>query len=438
MAHPGYSRSQLRRAVLSSYLGSVIEYYDFLLYATASAVVFNKVFFSALDPLAATVASFGTLATGYFARPLGGILFGHYGDRIGRKKMLILSMILMGVGSTLIGLLPTYAQIGVWAPILLVLLRIVQGIAVGGEWGGAVLMSAEHASSRRGLWASFTNAGAPSGVVLSTLALALAAGATGEDEFLAWGWRIPFLLSIVLLAVGLYVRAGVTETPVFAEAATGKPARPPLLEVLRHHPRNLALSIGIGFGAFVAQATLTTFLIAYAVDAGFPRPTVLNALTLSSAVAVAGIIGFSALSDRVGRRPVVLAGAAAMAIWAFLIFPMVDSGSTILLALVVVVGQGIVHAAWYGPLAALYSELFSTRTRYTGASLGYQISGLGAGLAPLIFASVLAAGGGTLLISIIIAAGCVISIACILIIRETATTDLTVDPEAATVPAGTP
>ena len=437
MAHPGYSRSQLRRAVLSSYLGSVIEYYDFLLYATASAVVFNKVFFSALDPLAATVASFGTLATGYFARPLGGILFGHYGDRIGRKKMLILSMILMGVGSTLIGLLPTYAQIGVWAPILLVLLRIVQGIAVGGEWGGAVLMSAEHASSRRGLWASFTNAGAPSGVVLSTLALALAAGATGEDEFLAWGWRIPFLLSIVLLAVGLYVRAGVTETPVFAEAATGKPARPPLLEVLRHHPRNLALSIGIGFGAFVAQATLTTFLIAYAVDAGFPRPTVLNALTLSSAVAVPGSSDSRHCRTASGADrscspapPRWRSGRSSSSRWS-------TAGRTILLALVVVVGQGIVHAAWYGPLAALYSELFSTRTRYTGASLGYQISGLGAGLAPLIFASVLAAGGGTLLISIIIAAGCVISIACILIIRETATTDLTVDPEAATVPAGT-
>src|SRR3712207_2426140 len=182
MTQPHFSRTQLRRAVLSSYLGSVIEYYDFLLYATASAVVFSQVFFSNLDPLVGTVASFGTLATGYIARPLGGIVFGHFGDRIGRKKMLIISMVLMGVGSTLIGLLPTYAQIGVWAPILLVFLRVVQGFAVGGEWGGAVLMSAEHASSRRGLWASFTNAGAPSGVVLSTLVLAASAGLTGEQE----------------------------------------------------------------------------------------------------------------------------------------------------------------------------------------------------------------------------------------------------------------
>ena len=433
MTQPHFSRTQLRRAVLSSYLGSVIEYYDFLLYATASAVVFNKIFFSNLDPLVGTVASFGTLATGYLARPLGGIVFGHYGDRIGRKKMLVLSMTLMGVGSTLIGLLPTYAQIGVWAPILLVLLRVVQGIAVGGEWGGAALMSAEHASSRRGLWTSFTNAGAPTGVVLSTLVLALSAAATGEAEFLAWGWRIPFLLSIVLLAIGLFVRARVAETPVFAEAA--KPARPPLVEVLRNHPRNLLLSIGVGFGAFVAQATITTFVISYAVQLGFPRATVLNALTLSSAVAVFGIIGFSALSDRLGRRPVVLAGAAAMAIWAFALFPLIDSRSTALLVVAVVVGQGVVHTAWYGPLAALYTELFSTGARYTGASLGYQVAGLGAGIAPVAFASVMAAGGGTLTVSIIIAVCCLVSVACILALRETSTADLSADPERAQAPA---
>jgi MFS family permease len=436
MTHPHFSRTQLHRAVLSSFLGSVIEYYDFLLYATAAAVVFSKVFFSNLDPLVGTVASFGTLATGYFARPLGGVIFGHFGDRIGRKKMLVLSMTLMGVGSTLIGVLPTYAQIGVWAPILLVALRVVQGIAVGGEWGGAVLMSAEHASSRRGLWASFTNAGAPCGVVLSTLVLAMSAALTGERGFLTWGWRIPFLLSIVLLAVGLFVRSRVAETPVFAEAAATKPAGAPLLEVLRHHPRNLLLSIGVGFGAFVAQGTITTFLISYAVQAGFPRPTVLNALTLSSLVAVFGIIGYSALSDRVGRRPVVLAGAVGMAIYAFLLFPMVDSRSTLLLTLAIVLGQGVVHPAWYGPLAALYGELFSTGARYTGASLGYQMAGLGAGIAPLVFASILAGGGSTTTVSMIIAAGSVLCIACILALRETATTDLTADPETAVAPAG--
>lgn len=205
--------------------------------------------------------------------------------------------------------------------------------------------------------------------------------------------------------------------------------------MLRHHPRNLLLSIGVGFGAFVAQGTITTFVISYAVHAGFARPTVLNALTLSSIVAVVGILGYSALSDRVGRRPVVLAGAIAMIVYAFLLFPMIDSGSAALLTLAIVIGQGVVHPAWYGPLAALYSELFSTGARYTGASLGYQIAGLGAGLAPVVFASVLAAGGTTTTLSIIIAAGSVLCIVCILALRETATSDLTADPEAAVATA---
>jgi MFS family permease len=426
------SRTQLRRAVASSYLGSVIEYYDFLLYATASAVVFNKVFFSSLDPLVGTVASFGTLATGYLARPLGGVLFGHYGDRVGRKRMLILTMALMGVASVLIGLLPTYEQIGALAPVLLVVLRIAQGVAVGGEWGGAVLMSAEHATTRRGLWASFTNAGAPSGMVLSTLVLALAAGITGEEQFLSWGWRIPFLLSAVLLAVGLFVRAKVEETPVFTASAA--PERPPLLEVLTRHPRALLLSIGVGFGAFVAQGTLTVFVISYAVQAGFARPTVLKALTVSSVVAVLGIVGFSALSDRLGRRPIVLAGAVAMAAWAFLIFPLIDSGSTALLVLAVVIGQGVVHASMYGPLAALYSELFPTRSRYTGASLGYQIAGIGAGLSPVVFAGVMAGSASSVAVSTIIAACCLVSVGCILALGETSRLDLTSEPEARALP----
>jgi MFS family permease len=417
--------------VLSSYLGSVIEYYDFLLYATASAVVFNQVFFSNLDPVVGTVASFGTLATGYIARPLGGLLFGHFGDRIGRKQMLVLSMTVMGVGSTLIGLLPTNAQIGAWAPVLLILLRVLQGVAIGGEWSGAVLMSTEHATSRRGLWASFTGAGAPSGMVLSTLVLAASAAISGEEGFLVWGWRIPFILSIALLAVGLFVRLKVAETPVFREAAAAAaaagPSRPPLLEVLRNHPRNLLLSIGVGFGAFVAQGTLTVFVISYAVQAGFPRPEVLNALTLSSLVAIFGTLFYSHLSDRFGRRPMVLAGAAGMAIWAFALFPLIDSGSGFLLIVSVVVGQGIIHACWYGPLGALYSELFSTRTRYTGSALGYQIAGIGAGIGPLVFASLLAGGGGTFAVSVVIAACCLLSIACTLVLGESSTADLTDD-----------
>ncbi|PXY22226.1 MFS transporter [Prauserella muralis] len=429
---PRHSRTQLRRAVLSSYLGSVIEYYDFLLYATASAVVFSKVFFSSLDPVVGTVASLGTFTTGYLARPLGGVLFGHFGDVLGRKRMLVITMTMMGIASTLIGLLPTYDQIGAWAPILLVLLRVLQGVAVGGEWGGAVLMSAEHATTRRGLWASFTNAGAPSGMVVSTLMLTLAAAVTTDEQFLAWGWRVPFLLSVVLLAIGLFVRLKVEETPVFAAAQDRTPRSLPLVEVLRKHPKNLLLAVGVGFGAFVAQGTLTTFLIAYAVGAGFERQTVLNALTLSSVGAVFGIVGFSALSDRVGRRPVVLGGAVATAAVAFLLFPMIDSGSAVLLTLAVVLGQSVTHPAMYGPLAALFTEMFGTRNRYTGASLGYQIAGLGAGIGPVVFASM--TGAGTTAISAVIAGCCLLTVVCILITRESHRANLTDEPvEAGTV-----
>ncbi|MFJ5985985.1 MFS transporter [Lentzea sp. NPDC092896] len=416
--------TQLRRAVASSFLGSVIEYYDFLLYATASAVVFNKVFFSSLDPLVGTIASFGTFATGYLARPLGGVLFGHYGDLLGRKKMLVLTMSLMGVASFLIGLLPTYAQVGWLAPAGLILLRVVQGISVGGEWGGAVLMSAEHATSRRGLWASFTNAGAPCGMVLSTLALSGTAALTGEKAFLEWGWRVPFLLSLVLLGIGLFVRMKVEETPVFQ--AERKPGSMPLLDVLRNHPRTLLLGIGVGLSAFVAQSTLTTFILAYGVQAGNTRQSILNALTLSSALAVIGILGWSAASDRFGRRPVVLAGAVLMAAFGFVLFPLVDNGFVVI---ALVLGQAVIHPMMYGPLAALYSELFNTGSRYTGASLGYQLAGLGAGLAPLLFAQVQRS-SGTGAIPFILAAFCLLTVVCTVILRETSRSSLTGDRNA--------
>ncbi|MGI5131310.1 MFS transporter [Pseudonocardia sp. CA-107938] len=420
-----HSPTQLRRAVTSSYLGSVIEYYDFLLYATASAAVFGTVFFPNVDPATGVIASFGTLVAGYIARPLGAAIFGHYGDRIGRKRTLVVTMTVMGVVSVLIGLLPSYATIGVWAPILLVVLRILQGIAIGGEWGGAVLISAEHATSRRGLWASFTLSGAPSGMVLSTLALSVVGAIAGKEGLIAWGWRIPFLLSAVLLVIGLFVRSRVEETPVFRDES--RRATMPLVEVLRTQPRALLLSVGVGLGAFVAQGTLTVFVIAYAVRAGFPQPTVLNALTISSVVAAVGILAFSALSDRIGRRPVVVAGAIAMGLWAFAIFPLIDSKSFLLLLVAVVVGQGIIHTAMYGPMAALYSELFPTHVRYTGASLGYQLAGIGAGLAPLVFAAIGAATGSSLVVSLVIAACCLLTVGCVQLLGETGTSALSDD-----------
>lgn len=425
---PAYDPVQLRRAITSSFLGSVVEYYDFLLYGTAAAVVFNKLFFTELSPLVATVASFGTFATGYLARPLGGVLFGHWGDRLGRKRMLIITMSLMGVASALIGVLPTYDAIGTLAPLLLVVLRVIQGIAVGGEWGGAVLMSAEHARTRRGLWASFTNAGAPFGMVLSTLVLTVSGAIAGKDGFLTWGWRVPFLLSIVLVAIGLFVRLRVAETPVFAAArdAAERP-RAPLADVLRRRPGTLALGVGIGFAAFVVQGALTTFLIAYGVGIGYERQTVLNGLTVSSACAVIGIVGWAALSDRLGRRPLIVAGAVLLIIYSFALFPLVNTGNGAVLTITLVLGQGVLHPMVYGPLAALYTELFRTRSRYTGASLGYQIAGIGAGIGPVLFAQIQATtgGGGTMAISAIMAGFCVLTIVCVLILKETRHNDLT-------------
>ncbi|MET0133973.1 MAG: MFS transporter [Kibdelosporangium sp.] len=425
------SQVQLRRAVASSFVGSLIEYYDFLLYATASAVVFNKVFFANLDPLVATIASFATFATGYLARPIGGILFGHFGDLLGRKRMLVLSMVLMGVSSFLIGVLPTYAQVGGFAPIGLVVLRVIQGIAVGGEWGGSVLLSAEHATSRRGLWAGFTNAGAPSGAVLSTAAMTGTSAIVGDAAFLEWGWRVPFLLSIVLLAVGLFIRSRVEETPAFQAVDRAVPRkRLPVVEVLRNHPRVLLLGIGTGFAAFVAQATLTTFVVSYAVQVGHARQEVLNALTISSAGAVVGILAWSAASDRFGRRPIVFIGALLMAVFSFALFPMVQSRNGAILVLALVLGQSVIHAMMYGPLAALYSEMFSTENRYTGASLGYQIAGLGAGLSPLLFAEIQRStgGGGITAISWTLAGFCLLAAICVLALKETNKHDLMPSP----------
>ncbi|WP_459956660.1 MFS transporter [Nocardia sp. IFM 10818] len=420
------ARSQMRRVVASSFTGSLIEYYDFMLYSTASAVVFGKVFFSNLDGLTATIASFATFAAGYLARPLGGIVFGHFGDRLGRKKMLVLTMTLMAGVSTVIGLLPTYAAIGFWAPVLLTLLRVVQGIAVGGEWGGAVLMTAEHATSRRGLWASFTNAGAPAGLVLSTAVMSATAGLTTDAQFLSWGWRIPFLLSLGLLAVGLYIRLSVRETPAFEQLhEAGHDRGFPLLEVLRDHWRNLLLTVGVGLGAFIAQGTLTTFVVAYAVNVGFARPSVLNALTIASAFSVVLIPLWAGLTDRVGRRPVILAGAVSMGLFAFALFPMIRTGSWPMLLIALVLGVGILHPAWYGPLAALCSEMFSTSSRYTGASLGYQLAGIGAGVAPLVFTSMQKSfDNNTIGVSLIVAAFALLSVICVLAISETRHRDL--------------
>jgi len=386
---------QMRRVLFSSFLGSAVEFYDFLLYGTAAALVFGQLFFSDLTPVVATIASFGTLAVGYVARPLGGVVFGHFGDRIGRKSMLVLTMTLMGGASFAIGLLPTYAAIGVLAPLLLIVLRLVQGFAVGGEWGGAALMALEHSDQdRRGFSASFANMGAPAGAVLSTVVLAVVT-LLPEDAFLTWGWRVPFLLSAVLVGIGLYVRLTVTESPLFEQevvtAVASERTRLPIVEVLRGNPRSVLLGIGAGIGAFALQALMATFALSVGVQGGLPRSTVLWLFAAGSLVQVFALPAYAALSDRIGRRPVMIAGCVAAVIAAYPVLRLIASGSVPAVLLGFLIAMPLVQAAMYGPLAAFTTEIFATGNRYTGASLGYQLSStLGGGFAPLISAALVA------------------------------------------------
>ncbi|WP_405967654.1 MHS family MFS transporter [Streptomyces sp. NBC_00015] len=422
---------QLRVVAASGLLGTAVEFYDFLVYGTVAALVFGELFFPGADPAVGTIAAFGTFAAGYVARPLGGILFGHFGDRLGRKSMLLLTMGLMGGASFLVGLLPTYDTIGVWAPVLLITLRVVQGLAIGGEWGGATLMVVEHAGERRrGLWSSFTQMGAPLGSLLSTAVVALVV-TLPKDEFAAWGWRVPFLLSVVLLGVGLFVRLKVVESPLFAEVKKDRAeSRLPILDVLRR-PRPVLLACCVGIGAFTAQSLLTSYLIAYATGIGYARPQVLTALTVSAAVALVVLPCASALSDRVGRRPVVLAGALASAALAFPVLALVDSGSPGLLILAVVLGHGIAQSTMYGPLGALLTEMFGTRVRYTGASLVYQGATLiGAGFSPMIAGSLVAGSGNSTPVSLLLCGGAAVTAVTVLFVRETSRTSLsdTADP----------
>ena len=399
---PAQKKKEARRVILSSYLGSSIEFYDFLLYASASALVFPTVFFNNLDPLAATIASYGTFAAGYLARPLGGAIFGHFGDKLGRKKMLVLSMFIMGIASTLIGLVPSAEMIGSWGAVILVGLRMCQGIAVGGEWGGAALMALEHSEKgRRGFAASFTNAGAPTGAALGTFVLGTFAAVLPQDEFLSWGWRIPFLLSFVLLVIGMIVRSKITESPIFLAALAKEKNEPvkeqkklPIIEVLRR-PKALILTMLAGASGFALQVLLSTFAVSYATEFGAERSSVLYAFAFASVASVFFVIYFAHISDRFGRRPVMLIGLALFVVFLQPFFAMMRSDNWTLILLAFTVALAL-HAVIFGPLAAFISEQFGTGSRYTGASMGYQLATLiGAGFTPTILASLYAASGGT-------------------------------------------
>lgn len=423
-AHPP---SSVRKVIVASLIGTSLEWYDFFIYGTAAALVFNHLFFPSFEPLIGTLLAFTTFAVGFVARPLGGIVFGHYGDKLGRKNVLVVTLLLMGIATFLIGVLPTYATIGVWAPILLVVLRFLQGLGLGGEWGGAVLMTMESGDpNRRGLNASWPQVGVPIGLLLANGVLSLMGTVTSNEAFLAWGWRVPFLLSGLLVVVGLWIRMSIAESPLFTEVeAAEDKAKTPLLEVLRRYPRKVLLAIGARVGVDVAFYTFVLFITTYITTyLGLPRQYALNAVLIAAAVQVVAIPFFGHLSDTVARRPIYLAGAIGAGVWVFVFFWLLDTGQFALILLAAVVAL-IFHAAMYGPQAAFITEMFPTKVRYTGASMGYQLAGIvGGALAPIISVALLDRFDTSVVVSVYAVAMLLVTIVCVFIAPETSKADL--------------
>ncbi|NUR05936.1 MAG: MHS family MFS transporter [Nocardioidaceae bacterium] len=422
------------KVVFASLIGTATEWYDFFLYGSAAALVFGTLFFPTSDPITGTLLAFGTYALGFAARPLGGVVFGHFGDRVGRKKMLVTSLMMMGLATIAIGLLPTYASIGVAAPVLLLACRLLQGFAVGGEWGGAVLMAAEHGrEDQRGFWASWPQAGVALGNLLATGVLWVLSFVQSDATFEAWGWRIPFLLSAVLVIVGLWVRLSVEESPVFREAQAeiaekkAEASHVPLLEVFRKYPREVLVAMGMRLAENTSYYIFTVIVITYIVEfAEQDKGPVLEALLIGSCVHFVWIPVVGAMSDRVGRKPLYLAGAVGVAVWSFVFFPLLDSGSTYLTVLAVVVGL-MLHALMYSPQAAFFSELFGTSVRYTGASVGYQLASIFAGaIAPLVAVKLLSSGDGsnTTAVGVYVTITSVLTVIAVLCAKETRASSL--------------
>ena len=413
--------SSVRLVAVASFIGTTIEWYDFFLYGTASALVFNRLFFPTFDPLTGTLAAYGTYAVGFFARPLGGIVIGHYGDKIGRKSMLVLTLVVMGVATFLIGLLPTYEQIGPWAAVGLILLRVAQGFGVGGEWGGAVLMAVEHAPpGTRGYYGSWPQIGVPAGLVLSTAVFTVFSNLP-EAQFLSWGWRVPFLLSALLVIVGLVIRVRILETPAFTRIKEeAREARQPIVEVLTTYPKQVLLAIGARFAENGAFYVYSVFVLTYATQqVKMSQQVVLNGILIGAGIELLAIPLFGALSDRLGRRPVYLFGACATALWAYPLFRLLDTASPPLVWLALIVAFVFSHAAMYGPQAAFLSELFGTRVRYSGASLGAQLAGVVAGAPAPFVATLLLTRYGSVALALYLIAMAIVTIVSVILASET-------------------
>lgn len=423
------------KIALISVSGAAIEWYDFFIFATAAAIVFPSLFFPEQTPLVATLLSFATFGVAFVARPLGGVIWGHFGDRAGRKKALVAALMTMGVSTTLIGLLPTHAQLGVLAPILLVLLRIVQGLAVGGQWGGTVLIATESApANRKGFYGSFAQVGVPVGVILANTTFLVVLSATSPEALAAWGWRIPFLASIVLIGLALYAQFRLEDTEAYkrlveerAQSGGASESRgsSPVVDAIRNYPKNILLAAG----AFIAINGIGYIFFAYILSygtetLGLSLTTMLAAVSVGSISMVPAVVGGAALSDRFGRRGVYLVGATLLGLWSFPFFWLVNTGSPVLVTLSLAVGLIFLGTA-YGPMGALFSEMFGTKVRYSGASLGYQLGAiLGGGLAPIIATSLVAATGTSVSVSFYMFAISVITFVSVLLITETYQVDI--------------
>ena len=428
-------QSNMQKVALTALAGTSIEWYDFFLYGAAAALIFPTAFFGEATPSTALILSLLTFAAGFIARPIGGIIFGHYGDRVGRKKTLVMALILMGVSSTLIGLLPTYAMIGITAPILLTSLRFAQGLAIGGQWGGAMLLVTESApSNQRGYYGAFAQAGAPIGVILANLAFITTSSLVSEESFYSWGWRIPFLASAVLIGISMYIQLNLEDTKAFKELQAlrkdqsadneGVVRRSPILEAIQKYPKRIALAAGAFLSIQVTFYILIAFLLAYGVaSADIARDDMLAAVLIASAIMVPVQFVFSSYSDRHGRKGIFMVGAILTGIWAFAIFPLVDTGNFWLIVLAITGGL-IFVSMMYGPQAAFFTELFSTEVRYSGATLGYQFGAiLGGAFAPTI-AALLWKDFGIFWVSVYIAIASLLTLLSVMALTETYQTDL--------------